>query len=419
MGGRRWAGLVTGASAALLLAISAVSAAGEKYATFGADLTPAERTELSALFGVDTAAAAATVATPEMVAALRGTGLPAAPTDKSISSSVLTCANRGDGLTVRTQNITRISAPVYANALVTAGVGDGTVLIAAPAANPVTGETALVGVLKAFPQCQAGRPADPARVALAYEQIARTINLAGSRTDLNTASTVILAAAQPVITGQLQDDAAIGTALDQAAAAQGLPLDPVQRAETVGFLKKLGGLDYGSYARGYQVQQASPTEVRVVPAGAGAPAAGQAPSGQASSPAPVASATANGEAFTGTVERTGEALTVKPIGGNQDGERQVTAGEGVTVTRNGRAASFSEIRPEDTVSVTTNPDGTARRIDATSPTEGANPWTWLAPLLGLLLLGLLAWWLISRRRDDFILTPKGSDRERAPGQAGD
>jgi streptogramin lyase len=69
-----------------------------------------------------------------MLQALQGTGLPVAATDKSISSSALTCLNRGDGLTVRTQNISRITAPVYANAMVTAGVGDAAVLVAAPTA---------------------------------------------------------------------------------------------------------------------------------------------------------------------------------------------------------------------------------------------------------------------------------------------
>ena len=156
----------------LALLTSATSAAGEKYAEYGADLTPAERQELEQIFGAGVVKAE-TVTAQEMTAALQGTGLPVAATDKSISSSVLTCLDKGVGLTVRTQNITRVPASTYADALVTAGVGDGEVLIAAPQANPVSGESALVGVLKAFPQCQAGTQPDPARVQLAYQQVAR------------------------------------------------------------------------------------------------------------------------------------------------------------------------------------------------------------------------------------------------------
>jgi uncharacterized protein YpuA (DUF1002 family) len=406
---RRVGAALLGVAAALVVAFAGARAAGEKFVTFGGDLTRAERTELASLFGVD-AASGATVTASETVAALQGTGLPAAPTDKSIASSVVTCLNPGDGLTVSTRNVTRITAAVYASALATAGVEDANVVIAAPASNPVTGETALVGVVKSYRQCQAGRDADPARLALAHQQIARTINLAGSRVDLNTASAVLVAAVQPVITGQAKDDAAIGGALDQAAGARGLQLDPAQRTETVAFLKRTGALKYGSYDRGYQVQQASQTEVRVVPAGASAPGQGQ----PGTAPAPGESA-ARAESFTGTVKQAGDALIVRPTGTNEAGDRRVTAGQGATITRDGHPASLAEIRADDTVSITANPDGSASRIDASSPAGGTSPWLWLALLLGLVVLGVLAWWLYTRRRDGFVLMPKRAG-ERPPPQ---
>ena len=404
-------GLLAAVVSLLVLSATAM-AAGEKFAVYGADTTPAERQELAQIFGVDASTRTDTVTTPEMVAALQGTGLPAAPTDRSISSSALTCLNRGDGLTVRTQNITRITAPVYANALVTAGVGDANVGIAAPQANPVTGETALVGVLKAFPQCQAGTQPDQARVRLAYEQVARTVALAGANGDLTRASAVMLQAAQPVITAQATDDASIGAALDSAAGAQGVQVPAAQRADLVSFLRRLGGLDYGTYAKGYQVQQVSPNEVRVIPAGAGAPgAAGAGAQGTQGAPAGAAA----GTTFTGDVTAAGSPLTVRADG--QD--RQVSAGPNLTVTRDGKAASLGDIKKGDEVRVTTNPDGSAQRIDATS--KGGAGWLkWLLPLLiGLALLGLLLWFLARRRRDSFVVEPKRAgavrdDRGRGP-----
>ena len=380
---------LAGALAAVLL-LATAGAAGEKYVTFGADTSPAERQELARIFGVDPSTQAAVVTTAEMVQALQGTGLPAAPTDKSISSSVLTCLNRGDGLTVRTQNITRIPAPVYANALVTAGVGDGDVLIAAPSGNPVTGETALVGVLKGFPQCQAGRQPEPARVRLAYEQIAQTVDLAGPAGDLTRASNILLRAAQPVITGEATDDAAILRALDQAAAAEGIALPPEERGRSAEFLKRLGGVDYGTYARGYQVQQSGPDQVRVLPAGQGAPDAAAQGANQGSGQGANTPAQTGGE-FRGEVTRTGEALAVR----TDDGERPVAVTPNVVVTRDGRTAQLSDIRRGDDVRVTTNPDGSVRRVDATSD-DGGNRWEWLAPLLLLALLPLL--FLFGRRR---------------------
>lgn len=340
---------------ALLLGIAPAGAAGERVIVYGADLTPTGRQELAQIFNDDGTAKVDTVTTEELVSALQGTGLPVAPGDDTISSAGLTCLNRGEGLTVSTQNITRIPAAVYADALVTAGVGDASVLIAAPPSNPVTGETALVGALKAFPQCQAGQQPDPARVRLAYQQVARTVALAGPDGDLNKASTVLLKAGQDVITGQARDDAAIGAALDAAAASEGFQIPAGQRPETIAFLKQLSGLDYGTYARGYQIEQVAPDQVRVVPAGPGAPAG-----------APGAA----GNSFSGTVTRAGDSLAVRDTNGQ---ERQVNPAPGVTVIRDGRPATVADIRATDRVNVDTSPDGRATRIEATSTGAATTP----------------------------------------------
>lgn len=410
---------------AVMVVVSAAAVSGQspgqRFVTYGADLPPAQRAEVAQIFGIDPQAPAETVTTPEMVAALQGTGLPAAPTDRSISSSSLTCLNQGEGMTVRTQNITRISAPIYANALITAGVGDGNIVIAAPPSNPVTGETALVGVLKAFPQCQAGRQPEQARINLAYQQIARTVALAGPNGNLEAASTVMLRVAQPVITGQTRDDDSIGAALDAAVAGEGIQLTPQQRAEWIPFLRSLSGLDYGAYARGYQIQQVSPNEVRVVPAGgparpaataaaapgAAATQAAPAPSGASGAAATQAAAAPNvatGATFTGEVARTGDQLVVRADGL----DRTVNPAANVIVTRDGNPATVADIQRDDSVRVTTGADGAAQRIDATSSgDDGLAWWQWLLPLLALVALaGLVFWLLAKRRRDSFILEPK-------------
>ena len=222
---------------------------------------------------------------------------------------------------------------------------------------------------------------------LAYEQLGRTVSLA-DRTggDFNKASALLLKAGQAVVTGQAKDDAAVGSALDAAAAEQGVTLDAAQRPELIGFLKKLGGLDYGTYAKGYQVEQLGPNEVRVVPTGAGAPARPGGAQGDA------------GGSLSGEVTRAGSPLMIR----SDNSERSVGPAPDAVVTRDGRNASLGDIREGDRVSVTTGPDGSARRIDASS--SGGFDWLrWLPLLLLLPLLGLLAWILGKRRRDSFIL----------------
>ncbi len=351
-----WCLVLLAALAVLPLHVGvARAAAGDKIIVYGGDLTAAERQELAQTFGQDAAAKTDTVSAAEVIAAEQGTGLPAAPTDKAISSAALTCRDKGQGLRVRTQNITRITAATYANALVTAGVGDGDVLIAAPAANPVTGESGLVGALKAFPQCQGGGQPDPKRVRLAYGQLAATVALAGSTGDVGTASNVVLQAAQAVITGKAGDAATVGAALDQAAAGQGLALDPAARTQAIANLQGLAGVDYGTYAQGYQIRQVSPTEVVVTPAGAGAPGASGAP---AAAVAP----------FSGTVTKAGTPLGVRTIDGQ---DRAITAAPGLVVIRDGQPATIADLRAGDRVNVTADPDGVATRIEASSAAPGA------------------------------------------------
>ena len=244
----------------------AATTAGQKVVVYGGDLTEAERQELARLFEADEAATGDTVTREELGGALGEAGLPFAPTDKAISSAALTCVENGQGLQVGTERITRIAAAAYLSALLTAGVGDGSVIIAAPSANPVTGETALVGVLTAFPRCQGGQQPEPARVRLAYEQLRATAALAGDTEDLSEAAAVMLKAAHAVISGQARDDASIGAALD-AAAGQGLAMSARQRSDLIALLSKLGELDHGAYANGYQIEQIASNEAKLVPAG--------------------------------------------------------------------------------------------------------------------------------------------------------
>jgi len=385
-------GLGLFACAGVLLSGSA-TAAGETIAVFGDELTPEQHQEVEQIFGPAFGSATrASVSHDDLVSALSGAGLPVDPEFQATSSSMLTCLNKGDGLSVKTQNITHIPAAAYANALVTAGVGDGNVLIAGPASHPLTGETALVGALKAFPQCQANKQPDSKRVNLAYQQLARTADLAGDSTDLTPASNVMLKASQSVITGQAKDDASIGAALDKAAAGEGVDVPSDLKPQLVAFMKQLSGLDYGTYAKGFQVQQLSPTEAKVVAAGAGAPAQAQPAPAQAQ-PAPA------GTTFTGTVRQAGDS----PIVSTNGQDKQVAPAPGLVVTRDGQPATLGDIRTGDAVSVTQAPDGTPQRIDATSQPAGSNDWAkWLPFLLVPLLLAAL--WAITRRRPDaFVL----------------
>jgi uncharacterized protein YpuA (DUF1002 family) len=232
----------------------------------GGDLTDADRQELESLLGASPASSAVTVARQELFDTLRAQSIPVSATDQAISSANLVCGQPGAGLSVQTHNITEMPAPLYASALLIAGVTDASVTIAAPANKPVSGEAALVGVLKAAPACIPGGHLDANRASLAYAQLKVTASLAStSHVDLTHASAVMLDALHAVVTGQATDEATINSALQAAADRQGLDVDAAQRADVLQLLHQLHTLEYGQYAQGYQLQELGPDTVRVTP----------------------------------------------------------------------------------------------------------------------------------------------------------
>lgn len=87
-----------------------------------------------------------------------------------ISSVLVTKENEGKGVEVEIktpENITQITAEQYRNAALTAGVEDATILVGA--IRPVTGESALTGVYKAFEAN--GETLDKERMEVAQEEL--------------------------------------------------------------------------------------------------------------------------------------------------------------------------------------------------------------------------------------------------------
>jgi hypothetical protein len=74
---------------------------------------------------------------------------------------------------------------------------------------------------------------------------------------------VFLQVLHAVITGGAQDTQAVENALNTAAAQLEIPLDASTRSQLVSLFRELQQLDYGEYARGYQIQELGPDRARV------------------------------------------------------------------------------------------------------------------------------------------------------------
>lgn len=89
---------------------------------------------------------------------------------RMFSSAKITRKDAGEGLVINIvtpDNITEVSSDMYANAMLTAGIEDAVVDIAAP--KPVTGHSALVGIYKAYEV--AGGELDPERTDVANDEL--------------------------------------------------------------------------------------------------------------------------------------------------------------------------------------------------------------------------------------------------------
>jgi uncharacterized protein YpuA (DUF1002 family) len=102
------------------------------------------------------------------------------PSSRMYSSAKITRQDEGKGLVisiVTPENITQVTSEMYASAMLTAGIEDAIVEIAAP--KPVTGHSALVGIYKAY-EVKTGETLDIERTDVANDELSVATSLAES-----------------------------------------------------------------------------------------------------------------------------------------------------------------------------------------------------------------------------------------------
>lgn len=141
---------------------------GVPIVVYGANLSDAEKASVKTSLKVDAEAEIeeTTVAGSDLAKYIQGGNSGA----RMYSSAKITRVDSGKGVTVvivTPENITQVTEDMYANAVLTAGIEDAIVEIAAP--KPVTGHSALVGIYKAYEVT--GEVLDPARTDVANDEL--------------------------------------------------------------------------------------------------------------------------------------------------------------------------------------------------------------------------------------------------------
>ena len=156
---------------------------GVPFLAYGASLTGSQKEIILEIFGLDNLEEgvhfdAIDVDGNDLVYFL-GQGNPNA---QMLSSVLITRRPAGSGVEVdilTPDYITRVTATQYATAMITAGVTDALVEVAAPSA--VTGEAALTGIYKAF--AERGADLDEDRMLVAQEQLQLLTSIANDHAD--------------------------------------------------------------------------------------------------------------------------------------------------------------------------------------------------------------------------------------------
>ena len=231
-------------AAVLLVSASAVVwAEGDSRVVLGADLTEDQIATVYRLFGIERGS----VAELSVTNAEERLYLKDYVDEKVIGKYAISCVyvqllGEGEGLAVDTYNISWCTAEMYKNALVTAGVKDAKIIVAAPF--EVSGTAALTGIYKAYENIT-GDELDETAKAVGTQELTITGELAEEIGNLD--ATEIVTGLKQVLgeTAKMTDDE-IRREIQNLAQEYNVTLSERQIQQLIDLCRSLEGLDADS-----------------------------------------------------------------------------------------------------------------------------------------------------------------------------
>lgn len=171
---------------------------------------------------------------------------------KSLSSVMLKKGAAGSGVTVTTKNINYCTTGMYRNALLTAGIQDTEVTVAAP--SQISGTAALIGAVKAYEKME-GTTISDASLSSALDELITTGELAEAAENVNSEEIEQLIAyiKEKVANGELETDEDIRAAVKEGEEKFGVTLTEEEIQKIITLMNKLEGMGLDS---GYLISQA-------------------------------------------------------------------------------------------------------------------------------------------------------------------
>lgn len=228
----------------LLVAPAAgVQAAEAAVLALGADLSASQKAVVLSEMGIteEEAASYQTIyITNDMEHQYLDDSLGAAVVGHNALSSVLLIPQEsGAGLSVETHNINYCTIAMYRNALLTAGVQDAKVIVAAPSS--ISGTAALIGAVKAY-EAYSGETVKDDAFETATDELVLTGELMDAL-DSEQISDLIAYLKQQIAENGLDDPNKLEQLVDQASKEMEIELTDAQVSQIVDLLLKLSRLD--------------------------------------------------------------------------------------------------------------------------------------------------------------------------------
>ena len=160
--------------------------------------------------------------------------------NRAISSVKVVNKDDGNGINVETHNITYCTETMYQNALATAGLEDADVTVAGP--YNVSGTAGLIGAIKAY-YTMTGKDTAEESVEAATQELVTTSELGESMGDQESASTLVGAVKDKVVSEGLETEEEIRDAIEDTAEQMDITLTEDQIAKITALMDEIKNLD--------------------------------------------------------------------------------------------------------------------------------------------------------------------------------
>lgn len=166
---------------------------------------------------------------------------------KSLTSVLVKPAEKGHGVVVTTKNVNYCTTNMYRNALITAGVQDADIIVAAP--SQISGTAGLIGALKAYEQ-MSGKAVSDKALDTALNELVTTGEISEAVGSTSEAEELISYVKAQVAANDLNTKEEMEAAIRQGMKDLDIYLSEEEIAETVGLMMKIKamGIDFNVLA---------------------------------------------------------------------------------------------------------------------------------------------------------------------------